>query len=252
MNIQYSSDLHLEFPENQNYLNRNPIIPAGDILLLGGDIVPLTWINKKAAFFDLISSQFKYVYWIAGNHEYYGYQMDQKCGTFKEAIRENIFLVNNCSVIHEHVRFVFTTLWTKISPLHSFTIERGMADFNHIQWQGNRFTYQLYNEQHAASIAFLKAELEKPFDGKTIVLTHHVPTLFNYPEKYKNSPLNQAFVVELSDFIETSSIDYWIFGHDHYNVPPFKIGNTTMLTNMLGYVDYGEDKLFNSSAVIVL
>jgi len=38
MKIQYASDLHLEFKTNSDFLRNNPIIQAGDALLLAGDI----------------------------------------------------------------------------------------------------------------------------------------------------------------------------------------------------------------------
>jgi hypothetical protein len=56
--------------------------------------------------------------------------------------------------------------------------------------------------------------------------------------------------VELSDMIEGSAIDYWIYGHHHRNTSPFKIGNTLLLTNQLGYVAYGEHQQFNQSTII--
>ena len=86
--------------------------------------------------------------------------------------------------------------------------------------------------------------------GKTVVVTHHVPTFLNYPEQYKQSSINQAFGVELSDLIEASNVNAWIYGHHHANIPRFKIGNTEMLTNQLGYVKYGEHSLYSSEKVL--
>ena len=43
---------------------------------------------------------------------------------------------------------------------------------------------------------------------------------------------------------------YWIYGHHHQNTLPFKIGETTMLTNQLGYVRSGEHTSFNSAKLL--
>ena len=42
--------------------------------------------------------------------------ISDRAGSFSEKIRENLFLVNNVSVIHENVKLIFSTLWTNISP----------------------------------------------------------------------------------------------------------------------------------------
>ena len=55
MKIQYCSDLHLEFPENQNYLKANPILPLGDILILAGDITLLRVKENYLWFFKKLS-----------------------------------------------------------------------------------------------------------------------------------------------------------------------------------------------------
>ncbi|OQX77697.1 MAG: metallophosphoesterase [Bacteroidetes bacterium 4484_249] len=249
MKIQYCSDLHLEFPENKEFLKDNPLLPKGDILLLAGDIVPFAVMDNHKDFFDYVSDNFKYTYWVAGNHEYYRSEITDKTGAFNEKIRSNVFLINNTSVIQNNIKFVFSTLWTKIRPEYQWQIEKGLNDFHVIKYKGYRLSTEKYNMLHAESLKFLKQELNSEKTNKTIVVTHHVPTLFNYPEKYKGSVLNDAFAVELFNLIETAGPDYWVFGHHHQNIPDFKIGKTKLTTNQLGYVVYGEHILFKENKV---
>ncbi|MCW3108100.1 MAG: Metallophosphoesterase [Segetibacter sp.] len=252
MKLQYCSDLHLEFPDNKNYLKANPLQPKGDILLLAGDIVPFISIGNHKDFFNYVSDNFQFTYWIPGNHEYYYFDAATKSGKLNEQIRNNVFLVNNICVYQENLKLVFTTLWSKISPANEWLIEKGMSDFHVIKYNGYRFSSVHFNQMHEESIQFLQREQEKKHPGKTIVVTHHIPTFLNYPEKYKTDILNEAFAVELFDFIETSNIDYWIYGHHHTNTRDFSIGETKMLTNQLGYVKYDEHLLFDPAKTITL
>lgn len=250
MKIQYCSDLHLEFQENKNYLKQFPVKPEGEILLLAGDIVLFNKMKEYNDFFNWCADNFKTTYWIPGNHEYYYFDAAQKCRTLNENIRNNMHLVNNLSVEANNIRFVFSTLWSKIDPGKQWFIEKNVSDFQVIKYNGHRFSLERFNELHKQCLDFVTIEMEKDFNGKTIVATHHVPTLLNYPEQYKNSKINDAFAVELFGLIERSNTAYWIYGHHHNNTPAFKIGNTTMLTNQLGYVRQGEHKLFNHAATI--
>jgi len=260
-NIQYCSDLHLEFTENMEFILKNPIKPVGDTLILAGDIIPFSIMNRADAFFDDISKKFKMVYWIPGNHEYYHSDINNRSGKYFETIRDNIALVNNAIFYSDYfdedgrnkgLRLIFSTLWSHIPPPTEWQIERSLNDFRLIKNKGFRLSSEHYNLLHKESLEFIKDEMSRPIKRKTIVVTHHVPTFLNYPAKYKGDDLNSAFAVELFDFIESSGIDFWIYGHHHYNTPKFKIGTTTMLTNQLGYVERNEHKEFKNDMVIIL
>ncbi len=67
--------------------------------------------------------------------------------------------------------------------------------------------------------------------------------------KFVNSKANGAFTVELEDYIEDSGIEYWIYGHSHYNID-IQIGRTKCVTNQLGYVFHNENKTFDSGKFI--
>lgn len=245
MKIQYCSDLHLEFKENKKHLHSNPIIPTGEILLLAGDIVPFAVMDKHNDFFDFVADNFEQVYWIPGNHEYYYFDLASKNSSFHEKIRSNVSLINNVSVIESDVKFIFSTLWSKISPVNMRPIQQGMSDFKVIKRNGQIFNPHDFNELHEASLHFIEREIQNLNSGKVIVVTHHVPTFMNYPNEYKGSDFNEAFAVELFDLIEKAAVDYWLYGHNHRNQPDFDINGTRVITNQLGYVKYGENQQFD-------
>ncbi|HVU83869.1 MAG TPA: metallophosphoesterase [Puia sp.] len=192
MNIQYCSDLHLEFPENQKFLAKNPLQPSGDVLVLAGDVVTFYDIRKARGFFDFVCDHYAAIYWVPGNHEYYGSDISDKPSPLCEKIRDNLFLVNNHAVVHGGVRLVFTTLWGRISPHLAWDIQRRVSDFSAIQCEGSNFTAHKFSLLHEESLGFLGDAFREVKEEKMVVVTHHVPTLMNYPWMYRNSPLTEA------------------------------------------------------------
>lgn len=250
MKIQYCSDLHLEYPENSLWLESNPLIPKGDILLIGGDTHHLGAGFKDLAFWDIVSEQFEMVFIIPGNHEFYtgydcslGLEMD-----FELALRDNVFVLNNTSRIVGGVEFIFTTLWSKIEK-QAKAVFASMYDFKQIKFHGKRLTINQYNLLFESSWAFLSKQISRESDHKKVVLTHHLPSKLCNVEKFKNSPINEGFCVELTEEIMASDVSHWIYGHSHGNKAPFQIGGTQMLTNQLGYVAYSEIDQFQRGVI---
>jgi predicted phosphohydrolase len=189
-------------------------------------------------------------YWIPGNHEYYNSDISERAGSFNEKIKDNLFLVNNVSVIQDSVKFIFSTLWTSISPGNQFEIIQRLSDFHAIKFNNKGLTPDHYNLLHEQCRFSLNEELSKVGPEKKIIVTHHVPTFMNYPEKYKGDSLNEAFAVEMYNDVLGSDAAFWIFGHHHTNTPDFLIGSTTLTTNQLGYVKYNENKNFVNNKII--
>lgn len=251
MNIQFASDLHLEFIMNNAYMEKYPLIVEGDILILAGDVVPFNMMDKAKYFFDYVSDNFEMTYWIPGNHEYYRSDINERSGSFEEKIRDNVVLLNNKSVKYGNHKIIFSTLWTSIGERYANDIKHGMNDFRVIKDDGLSLRPKKYNRLHQECLAFIEKELtDCEEDEKSIIVTHHVPTKINYPEEYNGSILNEAFAVELEDFIKQTKPDYWIYGHHHSNVKEFTIDKTQLVTNQLGYVHIGEGGGFDSKRVI--
>jgi len=252
LTIQYCSDLHLEFEMNRKWIAKYPLAVKGDVLLLGGDIMLFAQQEQHNDFLDFAAARYQATYWIPGNHEYYHGDIADRSGTLHEALRDNVFLVNNTCVNLGDTDLICSTLWSHISPATEWEITRAMNDFKVIQNGSSRLSIAAYNQLHAVARQFVEQAVMTSKAKHKVVLTHHVPTLMNYPKAYASSPINEAFAVEMHDFILEAGVDCWLYGHTHSNTPEFKIGNTHILTNQLGYAQYGENKHFNKAKTFTL
>jgi predicted phosphohydrolase len=252
MLLQFCSDLHLEFPENAAYIAEHPLIPKADTLIIAGDFVPFAQMKDHLPAMEKICEPFKQVYWLPGNHEYYYDDINHRSGSFEEKILPNLTLINNRSITLGQVELIFSTLWTSISIEKSLFIQQRLSDFFTIKKGEKHLDVIAYNEKHASSLSFIRHALENSQDKKQVVITHHCPTFRNYPPQYANSPINEAFAVELETMIEDTKPALWIYGHTHINTPAFQMGVTQMFTNQLGYVRRGEHGKFLRDAVIEL
>lgn len=253
MEIQYCSDLHLEFQTNINWIKENPLIPKAEILLIAGDTCYLEDNFIHHPFFDIVSKQFKMVYLIPGNHEFYNGFDSKICLElgYEIKIRKNVFLVNNFIKKINEVNIIFSTLWSNIQKEKAIILT-SMNDFRYIYFNGKKLSIDQFNNFHLISWKFIKNSLKLLKNEKNIVVSHHLPSIKCNLEQYKNSKLNEAFCVDLTSEIEDLNPQFWIYGHSHGNKPTFKINDTEMLCNQLGYVDFHEHKSFERDKTLII
>jgi Icc-related predicted phosphoesterase len=247
MRIQYCSDLHLELEKNRKYLNKNPLDVKGDILILAGDIIPLHDEFFNDPFFSFISENYKKIFWVPGNHEFYYKDINEYSKSYNVKLRSNINLVHNVNILYEDVEFTFSTLWSKISSINEKDIEQSVSDFDCISINNRKLRAVDFNKLHHESLSFVQQSLNNK-KRKSVVVTHHLPSKLCNSAVHNRSPINEAFCVDLTNMIENSNANFWIYGHSHVNRQPLFIGNTIVITNQLGYVHNNENGSFRKNA----
>lgn len=226
-------------------------MPCGEILILAGDVVPLHQELFKNPFFDFVADHYEQVYWVPGNHEFYHKDLAEFSPSFNISIRSNVSILYNVVVKIEQTDFIFSPLWSKISPQNKVFVEQRVADFDCILNKDRKIKAGDFNRLHNESLSFIQQAV-KEAAGQTVVVTHHLPSeKCNAPEHSK-SIINEAFCVDLTSYIESSKINFWLYGHSHYNCQPLIIGSTMLLTNQLGYVRLGEHRGFKHNTYFSL
>lgn len=254
MKVQYASDLHLEFADNSRYLKEHPLQVTGDVLLLAGDIGYLgDGSYSKHPFWDWVAENYRTVIACMGNHEFYKfYDIATLKDGMEVTIRKNVHSYYN-AVVHldEETDIIISTLWAMIPEEEARYTEHVVSDFRRILYEGDLLTSADFNHEHERCRAFLKDAVRASHARRKIVLTHHVPSFQMQAPAFAGGHANGAFTVEMEDFIKDSDIDYWIYGHSHYNID-VTIGSTQCVSNQLGYVSLNEHKTFDHGKHLTL
>jgi hypothetical protein len=128
-----------------------------------------------------------------------------------------------------------------------------------IVYDGRRLSVEDFNREHDRCLDFLVEEVKKinlensisenKARSRIVVATHHVPSFQLSSPDFSGSLISGAFTSELCKFIESSPIDYWIYGHSHRNIDKM-IGDTRCVSNQLGYFFYEEHHYFDNGRFI--
>lgn len=193
------------------------------------------------------------VIYVCGNHEFYGqHPMSKWWQMAREKVAgSNVHLLENESVTIDGVRFLGCTLWTDFKLFGDMTQRAAMdqardkmADYSNIRLMTGRrlrpsmcLTPRDVLSMHQASRAWLESELAEPFDGMSVVVTHHAPSAKSL--MYGEPALaTDAFYASHLDHL-VARTDLWIHGHVHeardYALP----GGGHVVCNCRGYSDSG-------------
>lgn len=155
MNIQYASDLHLEFAENSRYLKEFPLQVTGDILVLAGDIFHLGKDCARHPFWEWAADNYQQVIVVAGNHQFYdGFDLDTLHDGWTYKIRPNVAYHYNDAIRIGDTDLILTTLWSAIRIEDAFATLAGINDFRRIRCGNKALDWVRFNEEHHRCFIF--------------------------------------------------------------------------------------------------
>ena len=228
-----------------------------DLLILAGDVArpqqAIDWARQSAV----------PVIYVPGNHEFYGGSLSGTLAALRQqAHGSNVHVLDRDEIRIGGVRFLGCTLWTDFRLFQTDTLRvasvaeacQSMRDFSRIKiddaadvWFSPAVSQQIFDR----SVRWLDAKFAEPFNGVTVVVTHHAPSRGSINPKYAGSLLNACFVSDLDAQIARWNPALWVHGHTHDSYD-YQLGNTRIVCNARGYAGGGiaENAAFDSELTI--
>lgn len=255
MKLHILSDLHLEVSQYRPH----SFADQADVIVVPGDV----WKRDHGIYMLRSMWPDKVIVNVAGNHEFYNTDIHENLERMRVAAKETgvNFLENDEAMIEidgERVRFLGATLWTDFrlygdTNRHNCMVDGGRAlnDFRLIRNGEWNFSPADSIEMHNESVRWLEMKLKKePFDGPTVVVTHHAPSFGSVVPRYQHDMLSACFASRLNHLLGFSEL--WIHGHMHDSLD-YMLEGTRVICNPRGYCRYegGEENDDFNPALIV-
>lgn len=253
MRVWVISDMHAS--HSDLFLARSLDVPAADLCVCAGDISGN--IERSIDFLFAEIAPHMPVVTTLGNHDFYGTSIDRALEYARKwTAGTNVHVLENEEFRKGDLRVIGATLWTDFEiaahdagylpvdtrrDLAINECRRYLLDFREIyrsdarkDGEGGFITAREMMSRHHESRAYIEGELAKPFDGATMVLTHHAPTPRSLDPSFDGHISNAAFASDLSALIEAGKPSFWVHGHIH-RFHDYIEGETRVLCNPRGY-----------------
>lgn len=216
--IYYASDIHLEFYETDEQIDREgfqeilDLFPgdSNGILILAGDI-GYPWQQIFTEFLKHCCSCYCDVVYTTGNHEYYSeeFSMEQIDILIQGISHENFHALNNSSVTISGLTFIGGTLFTYYPESKYQEVSKIMNDYNY-------YSPEEVCKRHRETFEYLNDYINKTDDcDNIIVVTHHLPSYYGLALKYRHLSTNYLYANQLDSLLKKECVKYWICGHTH-------------------------------------
>ncbi|WP_151632519.1 metallophosphoesterase [Noviherbaspirillum aerium] len=233
MKVQIASDLHLDLLQEQFPGYRAVEHTDADVLVIAGDIH-----HGDAAIAAFADWPVPVIY-VNGNHETYHEHYPGLIARLRAAsAASGIHYLEGDACVIGGVRFLGCCLWTDYrfgemgQEAAMAEAEKILYDHRLIRTDEGLFSATAALRMHEASRDWLAEKLDEGFDGPTVVVTHHSPHPNSVHPRFAGSPLNAAFVSDLSPLMGKAKL--WIHGHVHDSFD-YELAGTRVIANPRGY-----------------
>lgn len=236
MRLALYSDVHVETFEKSFW---NPPKLDVDVVILAGDI----GTGNQGIEWGAATFKDRQVLYVAGNHEYYGLDMDATGQMRRRAGQLGVSFLEKTAIVVGGVRFLGCTLWCNFElrgrdfvAASQEASKKVLQDFSHIKANCVRaLEPQDLVYFYRDAVHWLEAALAKPFDGKTVVITHFGAHPDCVSPRHADSPVSPYFVNDLRYLQEKYPIALWCSGHTHTSHDFLAAQGCRMISNQRGY-----------------
>ncbi len=254
------SDLHLEFNDAHIGRAHPPLPPAGQMVVLAGDIA----VGTAGVRWAIETFPDNPVAYVLGNHEAYYSDLDITIRACRDAAwRTNVRILERDEWdFAPGTRLLGATLWTDYSLWNEqdlravYAEAHRLADHRVIATGGRVFLPADAHRRHLETREWLEMELRRAHrdNVRAIVVTHHAPHPLCIDEAFRRArdPLSAAFASDLSDLLTGHTAPaLWLSGHTHHNHVG-TVGRTHLVSNQGGYAfRRGEEVGFLTEGMLV-